>query len=648
MSVDVITFGCRLNTYESEVIRRQARAADLPETVVFNTCAVTAEAVRQSRQAIRRLKRERPAARIVVTGCAAQTEPGSFADMPEVALVLGNEEKLSAQAWRAHRDVLARASFGIAAEEKVAVNDIMTVTQTATHLIDGVEGHARAFVQVQNGCDHRCTFCIIPYGRGNSRSVPMGEVVAQVRTLCARGYREVVLTGVDLTSYGANLPGAPKLGTLVKQILKHVPELERLRLSSIDSVEADPALLDAFASDERLMPHLHLSLQSGDDLILKRMKRRHLRADAIAFCRQVRRLRPDVVFGGDIIAGFPTETEDMFARSLDLVEECGLTHLHVFPFSPRPGTPAARMPQLPSDIVKDRARRLRARGGAAPASRCAGRRYAQGADRIQCHRSHRAFHPGAARCVHQARRHPRPHLRRAQRTPTARRVERDVVSITGTIGPTTMTAMTDSPDHLVTSMEALERLYDEPFGPSLVKETDRITGPYRAFIEAAPFFALASGGPDGFDCSPRGDAPGFVRVADEKTLLIPDRRGNNRIDTLRNIIHDPRVALLFLIPGCGETIRVNGRATISTDPALTQSFVIDGKAPRTVIVVTVDRIYYQCAKAIVRSKLWDASRHVERKSLPSAGTILADLTQGKMGGPEHDRTAPERLKATLY
>ena len=285
MSVDVITFGCRLNTYESEVIRRQARAADLPETVVFNTCAVTAEAVRQSRQAIRRLKRERPAARIVVTGCAAQTEPGRFADMPEVALVLGNEEKLSAQAWRAHRDVLARAPFGIAAEEKVAVNDIMMVTQTATHLIDGVEGHARAFVQVQNGCDHRCTFCIIPYGRGNSRSVPMGEVVAQVRTLCARGYREVVLTGVDLTSYGANLPGAPKLGTLVKQILKHVPELERLRLSSIDSVEADPGLLDAFASDARLMPHLHLSLQSGDDLILKRMKRRHLRADAIAFCR---------------------------------------------------------------------------------------------------------------------------------------------------------------------------------------------------------------------------------------------------------------------------------------------------------------------------------------------------------------------------
>jgi len=365
MSVDVITFGCRLNTYESEVIRNQARAADLPDTVVFNTCAVTAEAVRQSRQAIRRLKRERPAARIVVTGCAAQTEPASFADMPEVALVLGNEEKLSARVWRAHRDVLARAPFGIAAEEKVVVNDIMMVTQTAAHLIDGVQGHARAFVQVQNGCNHRCTFCIIPYGRGNSRSVPMGEVVAQVRTLCARGYREVVLTGVDLTSYGENLPGTPKLGALVKQILKHVPELERLRLSSIDSVEADPGLLDAFATDARLMPHLHLSLQAGDDLILKRMKRRHLRADAIAFCRQVRRLRPDVVFGGDIIAGFPTETEGMFARSLDLVEECGLTHLHVFPFSARPGTPAARMPQLAADIVKDRARRLREKGEAA-------------------------------------------------------------------------------------------------------------------------------------------------------------------------------------------------------------------------------------------------------------------------------------------
>ncbi len=362
MSVDVVTFGCRLNAYESEVIRRQAQAAGVSNSVIVNTCAVTAEAVRQSRQAIRRLKRERPGARIVVTGCAAQTEPRTFADMPEVALVLGNEAKLSIEVWREQRDRLA--SPGSAAEEKIAVNDIMAVTETAAHLVDGLEGRARAFVQVQNGCDHRCTFCIIPYGRGNSRSVPMGEVVAQVRRLCGRGFREVVVTGVDLTSYGANLPGAPKLGTLVKQILKHVPELERLRLSSIDSVEADRDLLDAFAADERLMPHLHLSLQAGDDLILKRMKRRHLRADAVGFCDQVRRLRPDVVFGGDIIAGFPTESEDMFARSLDLVDECGLTHLHVFPFSPRPGTPAARMPQLPRDLVKDRARRLREKGEA--------------------------------------------------------------------------------------------------------------------------------------------------------------------------------------------------------------------------------------------------------------------------------------------
>lgn len=365
MSVDVVTFGCRLNAYEAEVIRRQARAAGLADTVVVNTCAVTAEAVRQSRQAIRRLKRERPHARIVVTGCAAQTEPGTFAGMPEVALVLGNEEKLSAEAWRAQRETLARSSAGLPLEAKVAVNDIMAVKETAAHLVDGFEGRARAFVQVQNGCDHRCTFCIIPYGRGNSRSVPMGEVVAQVRCLCARSYREVVLTGVDLTSYGGNLPGAPRLGTLVKQILKHVPELERLRLSSIDSVEADRDLLDAVANSARLMPHLHLSLQAGDDLILKRMKRRHLRADAIAFCQQVRRLRPDVVFGGDIIAGFPTETEDMFARSLDLVDDCGLTHLHVFPFSPRPGTPAARMPQVVREVVKERARRLREKGAAA-------------------------------------------------------------------------------------------------------------------------------------------------------------------------------------------------------------------------------------------------------------------------------------------
>jgi threonylcarbamoyladenosine tRNA methylthiotransferase MtaB len=360
---DVITFGCRLNAYESEVIRREAAA--LPaDTIVVNTCAVTAEAVRQARQTIRKLKRERPAARIVVTGCAAQTEPQSFASMAEVFRVLGNEEKLSPAAWAETAASLDRG-FGVGDEQKVVVNDIMVVRQTALHLIDGLEGRARAFVQVQNGCDHRCTFCIIPYGRGNSRSVPMGEVVTQVRRLVEHGFREVVLTGVDITSYGANLPGTPRLGTLVQQILKHVPELARLRLSSIDSIEADRDLLDAIAGEPRLMPHLHLSLQSGDDTILKRMKRRHLRADAVAFTDQVRRLRPDVVFGGDIIAGFPTESDEAFARSLDLVDDCGLTHLHVFPFSPRPGTPAARMPQVRREVIKERARRLRQHGEAA-------------------------------------------------------------------------------------------------------------------------------------------------------------------------------------------------------------------------------------------------------------------------------------------
>src|SRR6187399_3334853 len=301
MSVDVLTFGCRLNAFESEVIAREAERAGLSDTVVINSCAVTNEAVAQARQSIRRLKRERPHLRIVVTGCAAQTQAEMFAEMAEVDRVVGNDDKMRGAAWRDARGAFD-AGFGIEASEKIAVADIMAVREMAPHLLDGFKtGLPRVFVQVQNGCDHRCTFCIIPYGRGNSRSVPMGEVVAQVRTLCARGYREVVLTGVDLTSYGANLPGAPKLGTLVKQILKHVPELERLRLSSIDSVEADPALLDAFASDERLMPHLHLSLQSGDDLILKRMKRRHLRDDAIAFCAAVRAARPEVVFGGDII-----------------------------------------------------------------------------------------------------------------------------------------------------------------------------------------------------------------------------------------------------------------------------------------------------------------------------------------------------------
>jgi threonylcarbamoyladenosine tRNA methylthiotransferase MtaB len=365
VTVEVMTFGCRLNTYESEAIRREAQAAGLTDTVVVNTCAVTAEAVRQARQAIRKLARERPETRIVVTGCAAQTEPATFADMREVDRVLGNDEKLKGSAWHDTRRALVANDFGIAAEEKIVVNDIMAAKETATHLIDGFEGRTRAVVQVQNGCDHRCTFCIIPYGRGNSRSVPMGEVVAQVRRLTERGYGEVVLTGVDLTSYGQNLPGAPKLGALVKSILKHVPELPRLRLSSIDSVEADHDLLDTLASEPRLMPHLHLSLQAGDDLILKRMKRRHLRADAIAFCDQARRLRPDIVFGADIIAGFPTETDAMFVRSLELVDDCGLTHLHVFPFSPRPGTPAARMPQVARDVVKERARRLRDKGAEA-------------------------------------------------------------------------------------------------------------------------------------------------------------------------------------------------------------------------------------------------------------------------------------------
>jgi threonylcarbamoyladenosine tRNA methylthiotransferase MtaB len=360
MSVDVVTFGCRLNAAESEVIRREAERAGFRDTIVVNTCAVTAEAVRQARQTIRALRRERPQSKIVVTGCAAQTEPQTFIAMAEADQVLGNTEKLDAGAWgRAH------AAFGLGNAPKAIVNDIMAVKETAAHLVDAFEGRARAFVQVQNGCDHRCTFCIIPYGRGNSRSVPMGAVVEDVRRLIANGYREIVLTGVDITAYGADLPGAPKLGRLVKQILKHVPELARLRLSSIDSVEADRELLDVLAQDARLMPHLHLSLQSGDDLILKRMKRRHSRDDAIAFCATVRRLRPDVAFGADLIAGFPTETEEMFQRSLDLVEACGLTHLHVFPFSPRPGTPAARMPQLSRDIVKERARHLRERGARA-------------------------------------------------------------------------------------------------------------------------------------------------------------------------------------------------------------------------------------------------------------------------------------------
>lgn len=361
MAVDIVTFGCRLNAFEAEVIRREAEGAGLSDTIVINSCAVTNEAVAQARQSIRKLKRERPGARIVVTGCAAQTQSGMFADMVEVDRVVGNDDKMRSDAWREARD-----AFDLGASEKVAVSDIMAVKEMAPHLIDGyASGLPRVFVQVQNGCDHRCTFCIIPFGRGNSRSVPMGAVVDQVRALVARGHAEIVLTGVDLASYGADLPGTPKLGMLTKQILRHVPELKRLRISSIDSIEADSDLLDAIADDARLMPHLHLSLQSGDDMILKRMKRRHSRQDAIAFCDQVRRLRPDTVFGADIIAGFPTETDEMFSRSLDLVEECGLTFLHVFPYSPRPGTPAARMPQVAGGAIKQRAKRLRAVGEAA-------------------------------------------------------------------------------------------------------------------------------------------------------------------------------------------------------------------------------------------------------------------------------------------
>ncbi len=355
----IITLGCRLNAYESEVMKAHAVAAGLDDTVIVNTCAVTAEAVRQATQTIRRVRRERPTARIIVTGCAAQIEPERFADLAEVDHVIGNAEKMQVETF-------ARLSRGLAIDDtlRVQVNDIMSVRETALHMIDGLGTRARAYVQVQNGCDHRCTFCIIPFGRGPSRSVPAGETIAQVRRLVEAGYKEIVLTGVDMTSYGQDLPGSPTLGRLVGQVLKHVPELARLRLSSIDQVEADSELMRVIAEEPRLMPYLHLSLQAGDDLILKRMKRRHLRADAIKFCAEARRLRPGIVFGADLIAGFPTETEEMFTRSLDIVDECELTYLHVFPFSPRKGTPAARMPQLARVEVKARAARLRAKGDA--------------------------------------------------------------------------------------------------------------------------------------------------------------------------------------------------------------------------------------------------------------------------------------------
>jgi threonylcarbamoyladenosine tRNA methylthiotransferase MtaB len=358
-----VSFGCRLNAYETEAMTGLAAGAGLRNAVVVNTCAVTAEAVRQARQQIRRLRREHPAARLIVTGCAAQTEPETFAAMPEVDQVIGNLEKMRPATW----DRLAVPDL-IGPTERILVDDIMSARETAGHLIDGFGSRARAHVQIQNGCDHRCTFCIIPYGRGNSRSVPAGVVVEQIRRLTARGFNEVVLTGVDLTSWGADLPGRPRLGDLVGRILRLVPDLPRLRLSSIDSIEADPALIEAIASEARLMPHLHLSLQAGDDLILKRMKRRHLRDDAIRFCEQVRARRPEVVFGADLIAGFPTETEAMFENTLRLVDECGLTWLHVFPYSARRGTPAARMPQVPKAERVERARRLRALGAARAAA----------------------------------------------------------------------------------------------------------------------------------------------------------------------------------------------------------------------------------------------------------------------------------------
>lgn len=350
------TLGCRLNAYESHAMQDMAARSGLENAVIVNTCAVTAEAVRKARQDIRRLRRAHPDARLIVTGCAAQTEPDTFTSMAEVDAVIGNARKMQPETWRG----LAETFVG--ETERAQIDDIMSVTETAGHLIDGFGTRSRAYVQVQNGCDHRCTFCIIPYGRGNSRSVPAGVVVEQIKRLVAKGYNEVVLTGVDLTSWGADLPGTPKLGDLVRRILKLVPDLPRLRISSIDSIEVDPALMEAIATESRLMPHLHLSLQHGDNLILKRMKRRHLREDAIRFAQEARALRPDITFGADIIAGFPTETEAMFDNSLRLVEECGLTWLHVFPYSPREGTPAARMPQVAGPAIKARAAQLRSLG----------------------------------------------------------------------------------------------------------------------------------------------------------------------------------------------------------------------------------------------------------------------------------------------
>jgi len=365
MALEVVTFGCRLNIVESEALRLQAEAAGLKDAAIVNSCAVTAEATRQARQAVRRLKREQPERPVIVTGCAAQIEPARFAGMPEVDRVLGNDEKLDVRSWMALAASNSLGNPDAVAADKLDVGDIMARTTLRPPITGRFAGHTRGFVQVQNGCDHRCTFCVIPFGRGNSRSLPVDDVVAQCRRLVEAGAREVVLTGVDLTSYGRDLPDLPSLGALAGAILRGLPELPRLRLSSIDAVEVDDALRDLLATETRLMPHLHLSLQAGDDLILKRMKRRHSRADAIRFCAEIRALRPDIVFGADLIAGFPTEDDAMFSRSLGLVEECGLSFVHVFPYSARPGTPAARMPQLPGDVVSERAARLRAVAGAA-------------------------------------------------------------------------------------------------------------------------------------------------------------------------------------------------------------------------------------------------------------------------------------------
>ncbi|HEX6142081.1 MAG TPA: tRNA (N(6)-L-threonylcarbamoyladenosine(37)-C(2))-methylthiotransferase MtaB [Geminicoccaceae bacterium] len=352
---EIVTFGCRLNSFESEVMRAHAVTAGLDDVVVVHTCAVTAEAERQARQAIRRARRERPEARIVVTGCSAQIDPARYAAMPEVAHVIGNHEKLAGATWQRLRDDRAPLP-------RALVGDVMAVREVAPHLVGGLEGRSRAFVQVQQGCDHRCTFCIIPYGRGNSRSLPVGDVVAQACRLVEAGHAEIVLTGVDLTSYGRDLPGQPTLGQLARRLLRLVPDLQRLRLSSIDPAEVGPDLLDLIAGEPRLMPHVHLSVQAGDSLILKRMKRRHSREDVLALCTRLRGLRPDIAFGADLIAGFPTESEAMFERSLDLVEEAEIAHLHVFPYSARAGTPAARMPEVPKALRRERAARLRAAG----------------------------------------------------------------------------------------------------------------------------------------------------------------------------------------------------------------------------------------------------------------------------------------------